>query len=187
MAPATHARPTHSEVCVSVQALLQPTATNLNPIHVSGEDLLPFIQTQSWVQQHLGLKLPLLNGAFVLVSSSDLQQQQQQGPAGLTQQVAGNGSASSSSAECRHTAAALAAAIPWRLRQVSRVEVVPNGDPADATVVLVGGDRVRAGAVREGLLAEVQDHEVRAWHDSGALISGLHGCLWHAFSWRDVR
>jgi hypothetical protein len=44
---------------------------------------------------------------------------------------------------------------------VSAVEVAPGVDPADATVVLVGGDRVLAGSVREGLLAEIQDNQVR--------------------------
>jgi hypothetical protein len=43
------------------------------------------------------------------------------------------------------------------------VEVAPGGAPAGATVVLVGGDRVRAGAVREGLLDELQDYQVSAF------------------------
>ena len=93
----------------------------------------------------LHIQLPLLHGLFVLVSSTDLQD-----TTGSAQQAYGSAHA-----------AAIATAIPWRLRQISAVEVAPGIDPANATVVLVGGDRVRAGAVREGLLAEVQDHEVR--------------------------
>jgi hypothetical protein len=96
----------------------------------------------------LGVTMSLLEGMLVLVPSSSLQQQQVQQ---LGQDSNGSGSDGS----------ALAAAIPWSLRQILSVEVAPIGDPADATVVLVGGGRVRAGAVREGLLAEVQDHEVR--------------------------
>lgn len=117
-----------------MQELLLPTPANLNPIHVPRSDLLQFLRVQQWVEVHLSTKLPLLNGMFVLVSSGDLQQQQ----------------------HCSDS-------IPWRLRQVSAVEVASHGDPADATVVLVGGDRVRAGAVREGLLAEMPDYQVSNW------------------------
>jgi hypothetical protein len=114
----------------------------MNPIHISRADVLHFVKLQQRVAEYLKIKLPLLNGMYMLVPSSHLQQQQ-------------GCSGSDSSAE--------AAAIPWRLRQVSAVEVVPGGDPADATVVLVGGDRVRAGAVREGLLDEVQDYQVSSF------------------------
>jgi hypothetical protein len=89
----------------------------------------------------LNIKLPFLKGMFVMVPSDNLQQQQQQ--------------------QCGDVnSSTLAAAIPWQLRQVSAVEVAPSGDPADATVLLVGGDRVRAGAVYQGLLQDVQDYQV---------------------------
>jgi hypothetical protein len=84
---------------------------------------------------------------FVLVPSSSLQAEQQQ-----QQQCQADGTDSDGSA--------MATAIPWRLRQVLSVEVAPGGDPADATVVLEGGDKVRAGAVYEAQLAEIQNHEV---------------------------
>jgi hypothetical protein len=124
---------------------LLPTPTNLSTIQLSLSDLLHFIRVQQWVHKTLHIQLPLLHGLFVLVSSTDLQD-----TTGSAQQAYGSAHA-----------AAIATAIPWRLRQISAVEVAPGIDPANATVVLVGGDRVRAGAVREGLLADVQDHEVR--------------------------
>ena len=141
--------------CTTVSCVLQevllPTPTNLNPIHIPGSDLLQFLAVQQWVAAKLGVRLPLLNGMFVLVPAASLQH-----------------SEADSSAAC--------AAIPWRLRQVSAAELPAGGDLANATVVLVGGDRLRAGAVHMGLLADVQDHEVRGsqhsrvpdlacWHD----------------------
>jgi hypothetical protein len=112
---------------------------------------------QQWAGKQLKVQLPLLlKGVFLLVGSLDLQQfieaptpaQQQQ----QQQQRSLLGSSTSSNA--------VAAAAPWRLRQVSRVEVCPGVDPADTTVVLVGGERVRAGAVKQGQLAEAQDYQV---------------------------
>ncbi len=128
----------YGNVCL-LQELLLPTPTNLNPIHVPGSDLLQFLRVQQWIQQHLGTNLPLLNGMFVLVPTAHLQQQQEE-----------QGSIGS----------ALAASIPWRLRQMVGVQVAPGDDPADATVVLVGGDRVRAGAVHQGILVDVQEYQV---------------------------
>jgi butyrate kinase len=127
-----------------MQELLLPTPTNLSTIQLPLSDLLHFIRVQQWVHKTLHTQLPLLHGLFVLVGSMDLQE------------TTGSAQQAYSSVH----AAAIAAAIPWRLRQISAVEVAPGVDPADATVVLVGGDRVRAGAVKQGLLAEVQDHEV---------------------------
>jgi hypothetical protein len=123
------------------QELLLPTPANLNPIHVPRSDLLQFLRVQQWVEANLHLKLPLLNGMFALVPSGSLQQQQR----------GCSGSSDSSTMAARTTCC---------LRQVSAVEVSPGVDPADATVVLVGGDRVRAGAVHEGQLADVPDHQV---------------------------
>jgi hypothetical protein len=146
---------------LSLQEPLLPTPTNVNPVHVSREDLVPLVRVQQWVQQHLNIKLPLLNGTFVLApaqhSCSTRQLPQ------VTQQAAGiyDDTSSITAATAQAAAAAAALAVPWRLRQVSRVEVCPGDDPADATVVLVGGERVRAGAVKQGQLAEAQDHQVR--------------------------
>jgi hypothetical protein len=140
-----------------LQTLLLPTPCNIDPIHVPGEDLLALIKVQQHILTHLRLKLPLLNGMFVLVPTA-----QQAAPS--------NGSGSSTSSSLTATA------IPWRLRQISAVEVAPGGEAADATVVLVGGDRVCAGAVREGLLAEVQDYQVSASLSSVLLIPTGHGC-----------
>ena len=134
-----------------VQEPLLPTPTNINPVHLPRSDLLHFVALQSWVSTNLNMHLPLLNGMFVLVPSGPHQ------PMSKVLQAACGYSHTQSSA----FAAAVCATIPWRLRQVSAVEVAPGVDPADATVVLVGGDRVRAGAVREGLLDETQDNEVR--------------------------
>jgi hypothetical protein len=119
-----------------------PTPANLNAIHVPGSDLLQFLRLQQWVATNLRMKLPLLNGMFVLVPSCALHKQQ-----------CGFISSGADSSK-------VAAAIPWCLRQVSGVELAPSGDPADATVVLVGGGRVHAGAVREGLLTDIEDHQV---------------------------
>ena len=133
-----------------MQEPLLPTPTNINPVHLPRSNLLHFVALQCWVGSNLGMQLPLLNGMFVLVPSNTQQ------PVSKILQAACNYSPTESSA----IDTAACAAIPWRLRQVSAVEVAPGVDPADATVVLVGGDRVRAGAVREGLLAEMPDHEV---------------------------
>jgi hypothetical protein len=127
-----------------LQEPLLPTPTNITPIHIPGCDLLQYVQLQQSVAALLNIKLPFLKGMFVLVPSDNLQQQQRQ-----QQQYCGDVSSSG-----------VAAAIPWRLRQVSSVEVAPGVDPADATVVLVGGDRVGAGAVYQGLLQNVQDYQV---------------------------
>jgi hypothetical protein len=114
------------------------------------------VKVQQFVTAHLGIKLPLLNGTFALVPTAQL-------------------AASNSNDGSSLPAAAMATAIPWRLRQVSAVEVAPGGDPADATVVLVGGDRVRAGAVRQGSLTDSQEHEVRI-ATTGAAAGAA---LWH--------
>lgn len=90
------------------------------------------VAVQHWVQDRLSLKLPLLDGAFLLAPSTAL------------------------------TAPAAAAAIPWRLRQIAAVEAGSKGSyPESATVVLVGGDRLAAGDVGCGSLQEVDNCEVR--------------------------
>lgn len=118
-------------------------------MHVPGEDLLFLIAVQQWVQSSMSIKLPLLDGVFVLVPSAQLQQ-----PAGC---------------------GAPPAAAPWRLRQVLAVEAAPGVDPADATLVLVGGQRVRAGAVKQGQLAETPDYQVSSRQLSGSAGLGLQG------------
>jgi hypothetical protein len=136
-------------VLVLLQTLLLPTPFNISPIYVSREDLLAFVEAQQYVAAHLGISLPLLIGTFLLVPSAQLE-----APvfsSGSNDNTTGSASGNS----------ILAAAIPWRLRQVLAVVPAPSGDPADATVVLVGGQGVSAGAVRDGQLAEMPDHEVR--------------------------
>jgi hypothetical protein len=81
-------------------------------------------------------------------------------PAAASKQVVHGHNGCSSNSAPSPSAAAMAAAVSWRLRQVSCVEVCPGVDPADATVVLVGGERVRAGAVCAWELADVPDQEV---------------------------
>lgn len=95
------------------------------------------VAVQQWVQDRLSLKLPLLDGAFLLALSTAL------------------------------TAPATSAAIPWRLRQIAAVEAGPQGSyPESATVVLVGGDRVAAGDVGRGPLEDVANCEVRVCNSS---------------------
>jgi hypothetical protein len=128
---------------------------------LSSNELLAFISVQQWLAATLDVEQPLLQGMFVLVPA---QQQQQQ------QEVL---AACNSSSDDGVHGAAVAEAVPWRLRQVSCVEVCPGVDPVDATVVLVGGERVRAGAVKQGQLAEAQDYQV--------------GLLYHTLQWLQVR
>jgi hypothetical protein len=80
-----------------LQTLLVSTPSNIDPIHVPGEDLLAMIKVQQHVLTHLHLKLPLLNGMFVLVPTAQL--------------APGNGSSTSTSSSlnchsCRHPLAA---------------------------------------------------------------------------------
>jgi len=163
-----------SVVCVVLQELLLPTPTNINPIHLPGDDLLNFVGVQQWVRDTLHISLPLLDGMYVLVPSNSLQQ-----PLPCTQNTAcglcrtGGTHSSSPAADPVGRPAAPAAvcpAIPWRLRQVLRVELAPadsssSSDPADAIVVLVGGGRVRAGDVSPALLADTADYQVRVLRD----------------------
>ncbi len=77
-------------------------------------------------------------------------------------EIPGLGGSSSSS---RASGSSSAASIPWRLRQVAAVELPQHAGAAaaDAVLVLVGGGRVRAGAVGDVPLAEVPGHEVRGY------------------------
>lgn len=128
-----------------MQVDLPPTPTNLDPIHLPANDLLGFIQVQQWVLQHLKFKPPLLQGVLVLVPSADLHT-----PATADlQETCGFSSKGSSTDVDTAFAAAVTAAVPWRLRQVSAVQVSVGADPADASVLLEGPDRQRvtAGAV----------------------------------------
>lgn len=133
-----------------------PTATNLQTVYLAQQELLRFVGVQQSVATHLDMQVPLLAGMFVLVPSAQLQQQL---PPDLQAALPGSGDSS-----------AVAAAIPWRLRQVAAVEVAPGVDPADATVVLVGGDRVRAGAVGCPALGDVPEHEVGLCGCQGPLV-----------------
>jgi hypothetical protein len=166
-----------------LQELLLPTPTNLNPIHVPRSDLLQFLRVQQWVEANIRVKLPLpKNGAFELVYAGNLQQQQCSDSIPMKLPLLNGMFVLVPAANLRQQQCS--DSIPWRLRQIASVEVVPNGDPADATVVLVGPgldkDRVRAGAVREGLLSEVQDYQVGRVHDRGQCpaFSNSSFCLW---------
>jgi hypothetical protein len=96
----------HAWLSLLLQTLLLPTPVNMNPIHISRADVLHFVGLQQRVAEYLKIKLPLLNGMFVLVPSSSLQQQQ-------------DCSGSDSSA--------VAAAIPWRLRHDGQVSADRSG------------------------------------------------------------
>jgi len=154
-----------------VQELLLPTPTNINPIHLPGDDLLNFVGVQQWVRDTLHISLPLLDGMYVLVPSSSLQQplpSTQHAACGLCSTGGTHSNSLAADPVARPAApAAVCPAIPWRLRQVLRVELAPtdsssssSSDPADATVVLVGGGRVRAGDVSPALLADTADYQV---------------------------
>lgn len=154
-------------VLLMVQESLLPTPTNINTIHVPGEDLLAFIAVQQWLHQHLGLELPLLEGCWVLVRSADLQSCSAAAAAEPSGSKAGQHHMQvalrpgfDSSTINGNTAAALSAVVPWRLRQVKAVQVAPGVDPADATLLLVGGERVTARDLGTQELHETQDYQV---------------------------
>jgi len=167
-----------------------PTPTNINTIHVAREDLLAFIAVQQWLNQHLGLELPLLEGCWVLVRSADLQHCS----------AAAAAEPSGSKADQQHmqaalksgfdrstmdgsTAAAVSAVVPWRVRQVQAVEVAPGVDPADATLLLVGGERVAARDLGPQELHEIQDYQViirLSWSTQGGAVL-LSGCCVSSF------
>jgi hypothetical protein len=128
-----------------LQEPLLPTPNNINPVHLKGSDLLAFIHVQQWVGDKMRVRLPLLHGMFVLVPSAALQQQQQQPQPESSGRNGGSSDGGSSNPP------APAAAFPWQLRQIAAVEAGPGTQPRDATVVLVGGERVAAAAVPEGL------------------------------------
>lgn len=94
------------------------------------------VGVQQWGQDRLSLKLPLLDGAFLLVPSTAL---------------------------TAPGTAATAAAIPWRLRQIAAVEAGPQGSYPESATVVLGGDRLAAGDVGCGSLEEVDNCEVRGW------------------------
>lgn len=93
------------------------------------------------------ITLPLLHGMFVLVAPAAA------AAAALHTQTDGGGDVGLGDDTAQ--------LIPWRLRQILSVEVAAGDDPADAAVVLVGGQRVAAGSVCASLLADVADYEVR--------------------------
>jgi hypothetical protein len=171
-----------------LQELLLPTQRNITVLYLPGSGLIRTQQwLQHMIDQ---IELPIVNGTFVLVSTADLNpaplQDQVTGPAGTAdlnpdpirqyQDTGLAGGRPSSTTSTGHDRApgdvsdpasgpirvdpAESAAIPWRLRQVAAVRVGPGMAPADAQVVLVGGQEVRAGAVADVMLEEVADVEV---------------------------
>jgi hypothetical protein len=133
--------------------VLLPTPTNVNTIHVPGDELLSFIRVQQWVQAECKTALPLVSGAFVLVSSADVPE-----PPCSRELMDACGYGANSGAFCR----AVANCVPWRLRQIEAVEVGPPGqqEPGEAKVLLQGGGCVKASSVSPDTLIEARDYEV---------------------------
>jgi hypothetical protein len=129
---------------------LVPSPINVRQTFLRRGRLLELIAVQQWVLTELKLPLPLLHGTFVLARSCHTDALQP--------------GSTAAAASGRKPAAAPAAAVSpsWRLREVLGVEAAPYADPADATLVLTGGQRARAGSVCAHKLADVQDYQVRA-------------------------
>lgn len=143
------------------QALLLPNDANIGCLLIPGEDLVDLIRVQQSVQDKLFMTVPLLDGVYVLASAADLPD--------TAQEFSAASAGVSDSSRAPHVAgllsscadaAAAAAAIPWRLRKVAAVLIHPSKDTANATLLLVGGGRVRAGAVKQGCLADAEDPQV---------------------------
>jgi hypothetical protein len=132
------------------QEVLLPTPTNVNTIHVPGDELLNFIHVQQWVEGKCKSPLPLLNGAFVLVSSRDIPELCSKD----IQDACGYGRNS------RSFVRAVGEHIPWRLRQIEAVEVGADSEPGQALLLLVGGGCVKTSMVSCDALADVKDYEV---------------------------
>jgi hypothetical protein len=131
--------------------VLLPTPTNVNTIHVPGDELLNFIRVQQWVEDKCKSPLPLLNGAFVLVSSCDIPELCSK----EVQAACGYGRSSS-----RAFVRTVSKHIPWRLRQIETVEVGADSEPGQALLLLEGGGCVKASMVSCDGLGDVQDYEV---------------------------
>lgn len=141
-----------------MQEVLPPTPTNINVIHVAGDELIAFIKVQQWVEEMCGFALPLLSGIFVLVSSNDvpeLSSKDVMESCGYGKRGGSSGGGSSSFAKD------VANVIPWRLRQVEQVEVKPGEAAERARLLLEGGGCVEASQVRADTMADVADYEVR--------------------------
>jgi hypothetical protein len=124
-----------------------------------GEDLIDLIRVQQSVQDKLFMTVPLLDGVYVLASAADLPDTVQEFSAASTG-IRDSSRTTAGLPSSRVNFAAAAAAIPWRLRKVAAVLIHPSKDPANATLLLVGGGRVRAGAVKRGCLADAEDPQV---------------------------
>lgn len=148
--PRTAARTTPLAQALLQQPLanepLLPTPSNTHAFHLPADDLQACIAVQQWAQTHLGIpQLQLLQGALVLVPSEHCALQH----------------SSTAAAAVGSTDSALAAdLLSWRLRQVAAVRAAAGAHPTDATVVLTGGRRVRAGELCGRDLTDVQDFEV---------------------------
>jgi len=152
-----------------------------------------------WVRHKLNIILPLLQGTFVLTPTPT--PSHPHGGEGLPsptkaagEQSEGANSSGSSSQGRRggsngsngSSGVGLGVVLPWRLRQVERVELPAGGgdEAAAAAVVLVGGGRVRAGDLGNQLLQDLDDHEVRecvcVWGGGGREGLGAKGILGRA-------
>lgn len=144
---------------VCMQQPLLPTPTNINTIYLSNHSLQGFIRVQQWVASNLSINLPLLDGSFVILPRNGLHEPQiptAELHTACNLKCCSNSGHSGGNSNDSGSAAVL----PWRLCQVKAVEVAPGVDPADATLMLVGGERVAAALVHSGDLAGVEDIEV---------------------------
>lgn len=137
----------NTHVADLITVLLLSCTAGPGPPHAVQHQLCPhcqghrasILEVQQWVAQNMAVKLELLGGMNVLVRSAQLQE----------------------AAASSDSTAAVADAIPLRLRQILQVEAAAGADLENATVVLVGGQRLCAADLANGALSEVQDHEVR--------------------------
>lgn len=119
-------------------------------IHVPRSHLLRLVPAHQHLLAHVeppAQVLQLLVGLFVLVPHTYR-----------------SSNSPTSSRALTYSIAYAAAAVPWRLRQIAAVKAQPCADPADVVLELVGGGSVLAGAVKEGLLDDGEEGEVRPWH-----------------------
>lgn len=160
-----------------MQEVLLPTPTNVNTIHVPGDELLNFIRVQQWVQEECKTKLPLVSGAFVLVSSRDVPDR----PCSR-ELMDGCGYGANSGAFCR----AVADCVPWRLRQIEAVEVGgPGQEPGEAQVLLQGGGCIKASSVSTDALADMPDYQVRLLLlRAGTVVVANPVGAWGGLVWR---
>lgn len=138
-----------------LQTLVLPIPFNLDTLYLPMDLVLLLVKVQEFLSSTMGFDKVIVNKGFVLTHQAH--------PRNSERRLWDTSSSGSSSVLAARRAA-VAAAIPLRLRQVAAVEFKTGAKPAEAVLVLVGGDTVRVGDIYEGPLSEVQDHEVRPWY-----------------------